>query len=140
MFKKYYPQVPLVYAQIKEFLVHHGMYAPLSVSYINFSASRCYKIFNLLPHDSKEIFWNCLFSEYAKNLGWDADVLSDITDGVVREFVANVRAYDYAQYKKRCQKGKSVDFSELGEGIGSRQAKSENGKLRSFFKSIFTKE
>lgn len=140
MFKRYYSQVPLVYVKIREFLVQHGMYAPLSVSYLNLSASRCYKIFNLLPHDSKEMFWNQLFSEYAKNLGWEEDDLSDITDGGVREFVANVRSYDYALYKKRCQRGKSVDFSEHSNSLHKPGAKAKRGRFFSFFGSIFAKK
>lgn len=140
MFKKYYSQVPLVYAKIKEFLMQHGMYAPLSVSYLNLSASRCYKIFNLLPHDAKEMFWNQLFSESISNLGWGGDVLSDITDREVREFVANVRSCDYELYKKRCRKGKSIDFSERGNSKGEAKTKSEIRKIRSFFKNVFSKK
>ena len=137
MFKKYYSQVPFVYSKIREFLMHHGMYAPLSASYINLSASRCYKIFNLLPNDAKEIFWNQLFSEDAKNLGWDEDALSEISDVCVREFVSSVTAYDYALYKKRCQKGRSVDFSKNGEKT---EIKAKECSLCSFFKSIFSKK
>ena len=140
MFKRYYSQIPLVYLKIKEFLMQHGMYAPLSVSYLNLSASRCYKIFNLLLSDSKEIFWNQIFSEYAESLGWGADALSDITDGDVREFVTNVRCYDYAQYKKRCQKGKSVDFSKHGDVEQKTESESEKGRIFSFFKGFFSKK
>ena len=124
MFKKYYSQIPLVYVSIREFLTSRGMYAPLSVSYVNLSASRCYKIFNLLSHDSKEEFWNSLFSEYSKKLGWDDSSLEDIFDGEVREFARNVVNYDYAQYVKRCEKGKI----------------SAGGKKIPFFMSIFSKK
>lgn len=124
MFKKYYLQVPFVYASIKEFLMHHGMYAPLSVSYLNLSASRCYKLFNLLSNDSKEIFWNSVFSEYSEKLGWDEDSLNDISDGEVREFAHNVSSYDYTQYNKRCLKGK----------------KGKKMKKIPFFKAVFSRK
>jgi glycosyltransferase involved in cell wall biosynthesis len=48
LFRKYYAQVPVVYFKIKEFLLQHGNYVPLVRSFLNLSAGRCYKIYNLL--------------------------------------------------------------------------------------------
>ena len=70
LFRKYYSQVPVVYLSVKEFLVQHGMYIPLSRSFLNFSVSRCFKIYNLLWNDAKADFWNMLHSGYADSLGW----------------------------------------------------------------------
>ena len=69
LFKKYYGQVPVVYTNIKEFLRAHGMYTPLSQSFLNLSASRCYKIYNLLWLDAKEEFWAHLSHCHIRHYG-----------------------------------------------------------------------
>lgn len=138
VFKKYYSQIPLVYVKIKEFLVQHGMYAPLSVSYLNLSASRCYKIFNLLSNESKEVFWNLLNSEYSEKLGWEDSSLPDISDPDEREFILNVIRYNFEQYKRRSQRGKSVSVP-TGNGEAP-VARAKKGKINSFFAGIFSKK
>ena len=140
MFRKYYSQVPFIYCKIREFLTQHGMYAPLSVSYLNLSSSRCYKLYNLLSHDSKEIFWNLLNSECFEGLGWGEDSLADITDGEVREFVANICYYDYEQYKKRCLKGKKLEIAEPCVDEENAESRAEKRKCLAFFKKIFSKK
>lgn len=140
MFKKYYSQIPLVYVKIKEFLMKHGMYAPLSVSYFNLSASRCYKISNLLSHDCKEIFWNLLNSEYFARLGWGDVSLSDITDAEVREFLSNVQRYDYEQYKKRCHKGNGVDLVNNVDSEQKLVNQTKKSGFNSLLKRLFVKK
>lgn len=106
MFRKYYAQVPEVYLKIKEFLMHNGMYAPLSRSYLNLSASRCFKMFNLLSHDSKESLWNLLCNEYAEKLDWCNKSEEEFEESDVYEFVNLVGRYNYSNYKKIASRGK----------------------------------
>lgn len=108
LFKKYYSQVPVVYLQIKDFLARHGMYIPLSRSFLNFSAGRCYKIYNLLWRDAKEKFWDTLHYGNADSLGWFKHEPSDFEDRDVYEFVCNVGLYTNAQYNARTDKGRSL--------------------------------
>ena len=134
MFGKYYSHIPRVYEKVKEFLMQHGMYAPLCVSYLNYSATRCYKLFNLLSHDSKESFWNLLNSQYAKKLGFADENLLDIADAPARAFIANVVRYDYEQYKRRCMKGKEEAVIKVS---GEKTTKNGRG---SFIKKLFSKK
>lgn len=100
-FGKYYSQVPVVYSKIKEFLMQKGMYVPLKTSYVNLTASRCYKIFNLLAKDSKEKFFNLLHNDYAETLGWEG-VGSDVVESAeVRAFISDVALMNYDRYKKK---------------------------------------
>ena len=113
LFRKYYNNVPEVYLKIKEQLSHQGMYIPLSVSYLNLSASRHYKIYNLLWNDGKEEFWNLLHSGYADALGWYRHAPSDFESLEVYDFVANVGLYTHGQYETRLKKGKTLDTENL---------------------------
>ena len=113
LFRKYYNNVPEVYLKIKEQLSHQGMYIPLSVSYLNLSASRHYKIYNLLWNDAKEEFWNLLHSGYADALGWYRHAPSDFESLEVYDFVANVGLYTHEQYETRLKKGKALDTENL---------------------------
>lgn len=101
MFKKYYIDVPVVYEEIKKFLMHRGIYAPISSSFTNLSASRCYKIYNILWNDAKEAFWNLLHENYAEVLGWTACEPAEIESPPVRSFIASVSLYTHKQYVKR---------------------------------------
>ncbi len=107
-FKKYFNQVPVVYLKIKEFLTQHGVYIPLMKSYLNLSASRCYKIYNLLWSDAKSDFWDLLHNGYADSLGWFSQLASDFESADVGDFVANVGLYTHSQYEKRQNKGKTL--------------------------------
>jgi glycosyltransferase involved in cell wall biosynthesis len=109
MFKKYFSEVPEVYGQIKKYLMQRGIYAPISVSFTNLSASRCYHVYNILWKDAKEVFWNLLHEGYAEELGWDATAPEEIEKPSIRSFVAAVSLYTYKQYSK---KYKSVTFVE----------------------------
>ena len=113
LFKKYYAQVPVVYLKVKDFLSHHGMYIPLSRSFLNFSASRCYKIYNLLWSDAKSDFWNLLHSGYADSLGWFKHESTDFESEEICEFAINVGLYEHRQYEKRLRKGKKIKTENI---------------------------
>lgn len=113
LFKKHYDQVPVVYLRVKEFLMRHGMYIPLSKSFLNFSASRCYKIFNLIPLDKKDDFWDLLHRGYADSLGWYRHEAHDFEHIEVYDFAANIGLYTYDQYERRKLKGKLHDLKNM---------------------------
>ena len=115
LFRKYYGQVPVVYVKLKKFLMTRGMYIPLKKGYLNLSAGRCFKIYNLLWADGKEQLWNMLHDEYIHELEWlthDKTVFDDVE---VCEFVANVALYTYEEYVARTNEGKSINVDELEE-------------------------
>lgn len=107
-FSKHYSQVAVVYHKIREFLMNNGMYVPLKTSYLNLSASRCYKIYNVLSQDSKEKFWNLLHEEYCELLDWRGKGVEEFEHTEVGEFVANVQLYDHSQYLRRAKKDKKA--------------------------------
>lgn len=113
LFRKYYNMIPQVFLRIKEFLMSNGTYIPLSLSYLNLSASRCYKIFNLLTGDAKENFWNLLHSGSAEALGWYKHSSADFESLDVYDFVANVGLYSYENYIKRVKRGKELNTETL---------------------------
>ena len=116
LFRKYYGQVPVVYKKIKDFLMQRGMYVPLKKSFLNLSAGRCYKIYNLLWSDGKEQFWNMLHDEYVNELGWLKHDKTDFEEVEVCEFVANVALYTYEEFLRREDKGESIDVGALEDG------------------------
>ena len=136
-FRKYYSQVPVIYESIKEFLMHNGMYSPLETSFRNLSASRCFKIYNILGSDEKSKFWGMLHGEYAEKLGWHGCSIEDFEDIEVCEFIANIEIYDHKQYKKRCSKGLTLRMDRLGRVM--KGAKRRN-KVRGFFARIFLRK
>ena len=113
LFRKYYSQVPIVYRKIKEFLMHHGMYIPLSKAYLNLSASRCYKIYNLLWSEGKENFWNMLHTEFAEEFGWFKHEKTDYESLEVYEFICNVGLYTHTEYIDRVEKEKVLDIENM---------------------------
>ena len=130
MFRKHYSQVLFVYLEIKEFLRQNGMYAPLSTAFLNMTASRCYRIYNILCSDSKEHFWNMLNDKYAEDLGWNDRETEDFEEKEVCEFVANVILYTHKQYKKRVEKGHHLNLDKLTAVFKNNSSKK---KFRSFF-------
>ena len=80
------------------------MYIPFAISFLNFSATRCYKIYNLLWHDAKGKFWDLLHSGAAESLDWLSHDQSEFDDPAVCDFVANVGLYTHAQYAKIASK------------------------------------
>lgn len=116
LFRKYYGQVPVVYKKLKDFLMRRGMYVPLKRGFLNLSAGRCYRIYNLLWNDGKEQLWNMLHDEYVNDFGWVKHEKSDFEDEAVCEFVANVALYTYEEFQNREDKGESIDVKALEEG------------------------
>ena len=137
LFRKYYAQVPVVYAKIKEFLRAHGMYTPLSQSFLNLSASRCYKIYNVLWLDAKGEFWNLLHNEYAEELGWTKAEPEYFEDNEVCNFVASVLLYNHKQQEKRDGKGVKVRIKGVGRAL---KAMDQRKRVKTFFAKLFRKD
>ena len=133
LFKKHYRQVPVIYAKIKEFLRAHGMYKPLSMSFLNLSASRCYKIYNLLWYDAKAEFWDMLHNEYAEILAWTDAEPEYFESEDVRDFVASVLVYTHKHYVKREDRGLKVRIKGVGRALKAIQ-------LRKRIKGFFAKK
>lgn len=115
LFRKYYGQVPVVYKKLKKFLMARGMYIPLKKGYLNLSAGRLFKIYNILWADGKEQLWNMLHDEYIHDLEWLTHDKSAFESVEVCEFVANVALYTHAEYLARTEEGKSINVEELEE-------------------------
>ena len=130
MFRKHYSQALVAYLAMKEFLRQNGMFSPLSTSFLNLTASRCYRIYNVLGSDAKEHFWNMLHSEYAEALGWQGRAAEDFEEADVCEFVASVILYAHKQYKKRIAKGHRLDLDRLTSTF-------KNNKIKKKFCSVF---
>jgi len=113
LFRKYYDQVPTMFLKVKEFLMAHGTYVPLSQSFANLSASRCYKTYNLLWNDAKEIFWDMLHGGIADRLGWYQHEAADFEDAEVCDFAANVGLYTHKQYLKRTDVGRTLNIDKM---------------------------
>ena len=121
LFRKYYGQVPIVYKKIKEFLMRRGMYIPLKKGFLNLSAGRCYKIYNLLWADGKEILWNMLHDEYVAEFEWLSHDKSAFESFEVCEFVANVSLYTYSEYLTRLENGENIAVEKLEKDEISRK-------------------
>ncbi len=136
-FRKYYQEVPLVYAKIKEFLVNHGMYLPLVQSFVWLSTSRIFKIYNILNNDSKESLFNLLHDTYAEAFGWREITTEQLPDHEVGEFIVNVAMYTYKQYTKREKKGVRVKLQNLPKLL--KQFKTRE-RFKGFFSKMFGKK
>ncbi len=137
LFRKYYNQVPVVYMKLKDFLTSHGMYIPLMHSFLNLSAGRCYKIYNLLWSDAKENFWNMLHSGYADSLGWFRLESSCFESEEVAEFVAAVGLYNHDQYSALLKRGRRVKTDNLTPANLNRRIRGV--KIRERLQSFFAK-
>ena len=137
LFRKYYGQVPVLYAKIKEFLRGHGMYSPLSQSYLNLSCSRCYKIYNMLWRDAKEEFWAQLHDTYAEELGWTQASPEEFESDEVRDFIANVIMYNHKQFEKRQNRGLKVRIKAVSASV---KARHNRKKIRSIFACILKRK
>lgn len=133
LFKKYYEQVPVLYTRIKSHLMSRGTFLPLSQSFLNLSASRCYKIYNVLWNDAKEKFWNMLHNAYAEELGWTADDIGEIEDEAVHDFVANILDFSHEQYLNRVATGQTARVG--GVKRAAKQYKKRK-RIRDFFKAL----
>lgn len=128
LFRKHFINLPEVYLKIKEFLMHNGTYIPLSLSYLNLSATRCYKVYNLLSGDAKEDFWNLLHTGKADAMGWYKHGPMDFDSLEVYDFVANVGIYTHDQYEKRKKRGKELKAEKLE--IDTLNKKMKNAKRK----------
>lgn len=128
-FHKYYAQIPEIYTKIKEFLMSAGMYAPLSYSFVNHSASRCFRIYNVLGTEAKGDFWDLLHKGYAERLGWHGRTVADYEEVEVCEFAANVEMYNHKQYQKRLLKGRSLRMEKISRMLRNSKKKK---KIRAF--------
>ena len=104
-FSRSFQSIPDVYLRIKSFLMKHGVYAPLFNSFVNFTATRCYKIFNMLSQDAKRSFWQLLHERYAEELGWYGLAPEYFDSGEIVEFVVTVRTFGYSAYQKHLASG-----------------------------------
>jgi glycosyltransferase involved in cell wall biosynthesis len=141
IFRKHYDQVPVVYLRVKEFLMRHGMYIPLSKSFLNFSASRCYKIFNLVPSDKKDDFWDLLHRGYADSLGWYRHEAHDFEHIEIYDFVANIGLYSYDEYAKLKLKGKLEKLETMTLDVLKKKIKQlhAKAKIKERFNAIIDK-
>ena len=128
LFRKYYSQVPVVYKKLKDFLMKRGLYIPLKKGYLNFSAGRCYRIYNLLWDDGKERLWNLLHEEYYAEFNWHQHEKTDFESLEVYEFVANVALYSYSEYLERMEQGKNIDIEQLDKDKMNKQIE-QNEKI-----------
>ena len=90
LFRKYYMQVPDIYLGIKTLLMQHGVYLPLLKSYLTLSASKCYKVYNVLWWGAKAEMWEKLHEGgYAERLGWEALLRDEIDDEEAQVFASS---------------------------------------------------
>lgn len=130
-FRTNFTQIPAVYAEIRATMTRRGMYAPLSVSFLNLTASRCYKIYNLLGAEGKKKFWEQLHNGDGEKLGWYAIALDKFDDPEVCAFVANVHAFTHERYIRRVAKGLTFRLRELTRSLADQPG---------FFSRIFGKK
>ena len=110
--------------------MRHGMYIPLAKSFLNFSASRCYKIFHLIPLDKKDDFWNLLHRGYADSLGWYRHEAHDFEHLEVYDFAANIGLYTYEQYERLKLKGKLENLKNMTLETLKKKIKQLDAKAR----------
>ena len=137
VFRKNFSQIPAVFVNIKKFLMKRGMYAPLSVSYLNLSVSSCYKIYSALPKDAKETFWNLLHGELVEELGWSERDVAEFESESLYSFVANVEMYTHDQYRKRIQRGIESQAQKTSQSLKSFKTRR---KIKNFLFGIFRKK
>ncbi len=145
LFRKYYGQVPVVYEKVKEFLMQRGMYVPLKRGFLNLSAGRCYKIYNLLWNDGKERLWNMLHSHYAIELDWLTIEKTDYEIAEVCQFVANVALYTHEEYLDRTEKGMNTNVAalekdEISNKVKTMQKSEQRKESWSRFAGLFKKK
>lgn len=145
LFRKYYGQVPVVYSKIKEFLMQRGMYVPLKRGFLNLSAGRCYKIYNLLWNDGKERLWNMLHSHYSAELDWLTIEKTDYEVAEVCQFVANVALYTHEEYLARTEKGMNINVAalekdEISNKVKTMQKSEQRKESWSRFAGLFKKK
>ena len=136
LFGKSYLQIIDLFLRLREFLRARGMLLPLAGSYAMLSASRIYKVYNVLGADAKRIFWNRLH-EAADALGWDETTPERLEDTDVAQFVANVEVYTYERYVPRLLRGVKLRIERLGR---RRRATRRRRRVRSFLGRLLGRE
>ena len=137
LFAKQFKNVPFVFARIKEFLVSRGTYSPLVRSYLNLSVDRIRNVFNILPSNLKDDFWDLLHKEYIDKLGWRERETSDFDTPELYDFIACVELYTYSDYKKSVRR--RALWSDKPEQTSAEVAKRRK-RIRSFFRHLFGKK
>ena len=117
--------------------MHRGMYIPLMKSYLNLSAGRCYKIYNLLWTEAKADFWNMLHFGDAENMEWYRHGPAEFENHDVYDFAVNVGLYTHEQYLKRIEQGLEIEVDELS--LVEVQKKIQTNKKSAKFKEWLTK-
>lgn len=135
--RKNFTQIPAVLLKIKELLTKRGMYAPLSVSFLDFSVTRCYKIYKALPKDAKETLWNLLRGGMLDSLGWSEREVSEFSSEELYSFVANLEMYTYDQYRKRVQRGIEPVAQKTSQTLKSFK---KRRKIKNFFFGFLRKK
>ena len=93
--------------------MRNGCYIPLNISYLNLSASRCYKVYNILYDDAQDKFWDILHHGKADALDWYRYGHEAFCDPDIYDFVANVGLYNHSQYMARLERGKELNTDKL---------------------------
>lgn len=132
-FPKHHAQVIDMFVRLRAFLIGHGMYLPLTASYLHASVTRCYKIYGQLGMEDKRAFWNRLHDS-VDSLGWGEGVLSAVRDTDAAEFAANVEVYTYEQYFPRLLRGVRL---RLGRLRRARRTAGRRRRIKSFFSTLF---
>ena len=135
--KKYYAEAPAVYLKIKEALSAYGMYAPLSRSYLNLSAGRCYKLYNLLSGDAQEKLWDMLHEEYAEAFLWQDAEPEDFDLNEVYEFTVFVQVFTYAEFRKRTRRGRKPKIVNPKQNI---EFVKQRRRFRTWLAGVFKKK
>jgi len=136
--RKNFMQIPEVFVKIKEFLMKRGMYAPLYNSYLNLSASRCFKLYNLLSKDSKEDLWSFMHEGLLEKLGWSEREPDDFESEELYNFVVCVEMYTHNQYRKKCQRnGDENDSAKTEQSFKSFKIRR---KIKNFFRKLIGKK
>ena len=135
--KKYYHEMPGVYLKIKEFLASRGMYAPLSRSYLNLSAGRCYKLYNMLSGDEQAKLWDMLHEEYAEAFLWQEAEPGEFDLNEVYEFTVFVQVFTYAEFKMRTRRGRKPRIVNPKQNI---EFVKQRRHFRAWFMSLFKKK
>lgn len=136
LFRKYYKQVPEIYTKIKDFLMHKGLYIPLSQSFLNLSASRSYMIYNILWSEAKADFWSLYHNKYAEQLGWKIAEPEEFEREEVRDFVASILLLNHKQYVKHQERDRKLKIEKVGKAIHKNEKKQ---KIKHFFSRLFGK-
>ena len=108
---------------------------------MNLTASRCFKIYNLLWADAKEEFYTMLHEEFAERMGWSEIAAEEYTDPAVCRFAATVQMYTYEQSRRREARGRRPSLAFLKQWMARKRKnrRKEPGRIAKLFSRIFGK-